>query len=176
MNDLRYPIGQFELIQHGTIELRQSWIQNVSQISPILRHTVQNLTSEQLLLQYRPGSWTVRQIVHHMADNDMNAFIRFKRALTEDNPTASSYREDLWAELSDYETPLETSLILLESIHGRFTAILRSLQSSDFQRTFTSPTHGAMSLDAALQRFIWHNRHHTAQIASIFLKRRIRHE
>jgi uncharacterized damage-inducible protein DinB len=172
MNDLRYPTLQFELIQHATLELRNSWIEDVSRISPILRQTVQNLSPEQLLLQYRPGSWTVRQVVHHMADNDMNAFIRFKRALTEDNPNASSYREDLWAELSDYETPVETSLVLLEAIHDRFTAILRTLHPSDFQRAFTSPTHGVMSLDAALQRFSWHGRHHIAQITSIFQKDR----
>jgi len=168
MNDFRFPIGPFELIQQVTPEQRMSWIEDVSGISSALRQKVQHLTAEQLLLQYRPGSWTVRQVVHHMADNDMNAFIRFKRALTEDKPMASSYREDLWAELSDYETPVENSLVLLESIHSRFAVILRSLQPSEFQRTFTSPTHGAMNLDAALQRYVWHGRHHIAQIASIF--------
>ena len=133
----------------------------------ILRLSVQNLNIEQLLTQYRPKGWTLQQVIHHMADNDMNAFIRFKRALTEDSPVASSYREDVWAELSDYQTPIESSLSLLESIHIRFVAILRSLHSSDFKRTFTSPTHGVMSLDVATQRFIWHDRHHIAQITAL---------
>jgi hypothetical protein len=134
----------------------------------ILRLTVQNLTMEQLLTQYRPGGWTVQQLVHHMADNDMNAFIRFKKALTEDNPTASSYREDLWAELKDYlNTPIETSLILIESIHNRFVALLRSLSPSDFNRTFISPTHGEMNLDIVTQRYAWHSKHHIAQIDSL---------
>jgi hypothetical protein len=168
MDPIRYPIGHFEPIQQPTPEQRNGWIKDISQMPTILRLTVQNLTIEQLYTQYRPGGWTVQQLVHHMADNDMNAYIRFKRALTEDHPTASSYREDLWAELSDYRnTPIETSLVLLESLHSRFEALLCSLSPSDFQRTFTSPTHGLMNLDAATQRYAWHSRHHIAQIASL---------
>lgn len=167
MNHFRYPIGQFEPIQYPTPEQRNRWIEDISEIPKILRLTVQNLTLEQLLTQYRPDGWTVQQVVHHMADNDMNAFIRFKRALTEDSPTASSYREDLWAELSDYRTPIETSLVLLESLHNRFAALLRSLHLSDFRRTLTSPTHGIMNLEVATQRYAWHGRHHIAQIASL---------
>jgi hypothetical protein len=164
----RYPIGQFEPIQNPTPEQRNRWIEDISEMPKILRLTVQNLTMEQLLTPYRPGGWTIQQVVHHMADNDMNAFIRFKKALTEDNPTASTYREDLWAELSDYRsTPVETSLILLESLHSRFVALLYSLRPTDFKRTFTSPTHGVMSLDVATQRYAWHGRHHIAQIASL---------
>ncbi|NIK76474.1 hypothetical protein FHS15_001599 [Paenibacillus castaneae] len=128
---------------------------------------MQHLSSGQLLTPYRPGGWTVQQVVHHMADNDMNAFIRFKRALTEDVPTASSYHEDLWAELMDYQTPIETSLVLMHSIHSRFVALLHSLHPTDYQRMFISPTHGLMSLDAAAQRYAWHGRHHIAQIASL---------
>jgi uncharacterized damage-inducible protein DinB len=167
MDHFRYPIGQFESIQNPTPEQLNKWIEDISEIPNILRLNVQNLTFEQLLTQYRPGGWTVQQVVHHMADNDMNAFIRFKRALIEDSPTAGSYREDLWAELSDYRTPIETSLVLLESLHSRFVSLLRSLHLSDFQRTFTSPTHGVMSLDVATQRYAWHGRHHIAQITSL---------
>jgi hypothetical protein len=167
MDPICYPIGHFEPIQQPTPEERNGWIKDISQMPKILRLTLQNLTTKQLNTQYRPGGWTVQQLVHHMADNDMNAYIRFKRALTEDSPTASSYREDLWAELSDYRIPIETSLSLLELIHTRFVALLRSLHPSDFQRTFTSPTHGEMSLDVATQRYAWHDRHHIAQIASL---------
>lgn len=167
MEQIRFPIGQFQLIEHPTPEDRDRWIQEITDIPRILRLTVQDLTEEQLHIPYRPGGWTVCQVVHHMADNDMNAYIRFKRALTEDNPMASSYREDLWAELSDYRTPLEPSLVLLESIHSRFVVLLRSLHLSDFQKTFTSPTHGEMSLDVATQRYTWHGRHHIAQISSL---------
>jgi len=167
LDSLRYPIGQFNATPNPTPEDRIKWIQDIAEIPLILRLTVQDLTEEQLHIPYRPGGWTVSQVVHHMADNDMNAYIRFKRALTEDNPTAGSYREDLWAELSDYRTPIEPSLVLIDSIHSRFVALLRSLHLSDFQKTFTSPSHGEMSLDVATQRYAWHGRHHIAQIASL---------
>jgi uncharacterized damage-inducible protein DinB len=168
MEHFRYPIGQFEPMEQPTAEQRNRWIEDISVMPKALRLTVQNLTLEQLLTRYRPGGWTVQQVVHHMADNDMNAFIRFKKALTEDNPTAGSYREDLWAELSDYRNPpIETSLVLLESLHSRFVALLCSLLPSDFKRTFTSPTHGLMTLDVATQRYAWHGRHHMAQITSL---------
>lgn len=163
----QYPIGQFQLIENPASDDRNRCIQEIADIPQTLRHTVHNLTEEQLLIPYRPGGWTVCQVVHHMADNDMNAYIRFKRALTEDNPTVSSYREDLWAEWSDYRVPIEPSLVLIASIHSRFVALLQSLHVSDFQKKFTSPTHGEMSLDVATQRYAWHGHHHIAQIASL---------
>lgn len=167
MDHLRYPIGRFEPIPNPTPEQLDSWITDISELSDTVRQTICNLTSEQLHTPYRPGGWTVRQVVHHMSDNDMNAFIRFKRALTENQPTASSYREDLWAELSDYGVPVETSLILMESVRSRFVALLRSLHPCDFGRTFMSPTHGVMNLYVATQRYAWHGRHHLAHIASL---------
>ncbi|MEK5255305.1 YfiT family bacillithiol transferase [Paenibacillus sp. FSL E2-0201] len=167
MDQIRYPIGQFQRIEHPTPEDRNRWIGEIRDLPQILRRTVHDLSEEQLNRPYRPGGWTVCQVVHHMADNDMNAYIRFKRALTEDNPIASSYREDLWAELSDYRTPIEPSLVLIDSIHSRFVALLRSLHLSDFQKKFMSLTHGEMNLDVATQRYAWHGRHHTVQIASL---------
>ncbi|MCQ6557177.1 YfiT family bacillithiol transferase [Paenibacillus mendelii] len=168
MDRYRYPIGQFEPVREPTSEQRNTWIEVISVMPANLRMTVSNLTMDQLLTPYRPGGWTVQQVVHHMADNDMNAYIRFKRALTEDDPVSSSYREDSWAQLSDYQnTPIETSIVLLEALHSRFAVLLRSLPPSDFNRTFTSPTHGRMSLDLAAQRFAWHNQHHIAQIESL---------
>ncbi|WP_088104218.1 YfiT family bacillithiol transferase [Halalkalibacter urbisdiaboli] len=171
-SSLRFPIGQFEPTENPNSEQRKKWNHEISDIPKILRHIVQNLSKEQLTTPYRPDRWTVQQIVHHLADNNMNAYIRFKKALTEENPTSSSYREDLWAELIDYqETPIETSLVLLESLHARFVTLLSALQPSDFQRTFISPSHGMMNLDVAIQRFAWHGRHHIAQIIEI--KRRM---
>lgn len=167
MEQLRYPIGQFIAIKNPTAEQRHSWIEEISAIPQIFRLTVQNLSLEQLLTPYRPNGWTIQQVVHHLADNDMNAFIRFKRALTEDSPVAGSYREELWAELNDYREPIETSLVLLDAIHSRFVVVLQGMQPSDFGRTFRSPTHGVMNLDIATQRYAWHGRHHIAQVASL---------
>ncbi|GAA3404147.1 YfiT family bacillithiol transferase [Paenibacillus hodogayensis] len=167
MDKLRYPLGAFEPVPSPTTEQRAVWREAVTEMAAVLRQTVEPLSREQLLTPYRPGGWTVQQVIHHMADNDMNAFIRFKRALTEDCPAASSYREDLWAELPDYRLPVEASILLLESVHIRFAAVLRFLQPSDYARAFTSPSHGTMSLDIALQRFVWHDRHHIAQIAAL---------
>jgi hypothetical protein len=168
MDKLRYPIGTFEAVNEVTSQQRQAWIQAISEAPAKLRMAIEGLTSEQLGTPYRPGGWTVRQVVHHLADNNMNAYIRFKLALTEDQPVVSLYREDLWAELSDYhDTPIETSLLLLESLHKRFVILLRSLQPVDFSRSFTHATLGIMTLDTAVQRYDWHCRHHIAQITSL---------
>jgi hypothetical protein len=163
-----YPLGKFLPEAQPTSDHRKRWIEDITQMPNTLRLTVQNLNTEQLLTAYRPGGWNAQQIVHHLADNDMNAYIRFKRALTEEDPAAGSYREELWAELSDYQdTPIEISIILLESLHQRFVLLLRSLSPDQFQRTFKSPTHGTMTLDIATQRYAWHGRHHIAQIDSL---------
>jgi hypothetical protein len=167
MDSYRYPIGQFEPLPNPTREQRNEWIDEIAAMPAHLRQTVQRFTSEQLLIPYRPGGWTVQQVVHHMADNDMNAYIRFKRALTESSPAASSYREDEWAKLADYRAPIESSLLLLESLHNRFVTLLRSMLPSDFQKTFTSPAHGDLTLDVATHRYAWHSRHHIAQIVSL---------
>ena len=167
MEDLRYPIGPFEAVENPSPEQRSLWVEDILDIPAALRLEVQHLTPVQLETPYRPGGWTVRQVVHHMADNDMNAFIRFKKALTEDKPLAGTYRESAWAELGDYADPVEASLVLVEALHSRYAALLRTLHPSDFQRTFTSPAYGEMSLDTALQRFVWHGRHHTAHIVSL---------
>ncbi|GGF92212.1 putative metal-dependent hydrolase [Paenibacillus albidus] len=163
-----YPIGRFVPEEQPNSGLRQLWIQDIAALPAELRAAVSNLDEEQQCAPYRPGGWTIRQVVHHLADNDMNAYIRFKRALTEDKPVSSSYREDLWAELSDYqETPVECSIMLMEALHKRFVILLRSLSPSDFQRSFVSPTHGSMTLDHAIQRYAWHGRHHLSQIESL---------
>ncbi|ANA78565.1 putative metal-dependent hydrolase [Paenibacillus glucanolyticus] len=168
MDAIRYPIGPFTPQEEPTKEERQQFIGQIPAIVPTLRQIIMNLTPSELDASYREGGWSIRQIIHHLADNDMNAYLRFKRALTEDEPMASSYREDLWAELSDYsEVPIENSLTLLETLHFRFLILLKELKPEDFQRTMRTQVLGSITLDIALQRFVWHNRHHIAQITSI---------
>lgn len=151
-----------------TAHQREAWIQSIADFPRLLRRTVSHLNEEQLNTPYRPGGWTIRQVVHHMADNDMNAYIRFKRGLTEESPLAGSYEQDLWAGQADYRNaPIELSLVLLEALHQRFAVLLRSLSPEDFQRTLTSPSHGVMTLDIALQRYDWHGKHHLDQIRSL---------
>lgn len=167
MEDLRYPIGKFEPALNPTAELRDYWIEEIAQMPQVLRNAVKKLTNEQLKTPYRPGGWTVQQVVHHLADNDMNATFRFKRGLTEESPTAGSYREDLWAELIDYDAPIELSLQMLEALRGRLTVLFRGLSPSDFDKTVVSPSYGTMTLNDALHRFAWHGRHHIAHITSL---------
>lgn len=168
IDEIRFPLGQFVPVQKLTLEQRNKLFKEISELPKHLRFTVQHLSIHQLQTQYRPGGWTVQQIIHHMADNDINALIRIKKALTEDNPFVGSYREDLWADLNDYQhTPIEISLNLIELISIRLIKILSSLTTYQFQRTFKSPTHGLMDLDVAAQRYAWHTKHHIAQIESL---------
>lgn len=168
MDILRYPIGQFRAVHTPTEEQRKQSIESIAEMPSKLRQAIEGLELAQLNTSYRPGGWTVQQVVHHLADNDMNAYIRFKRALTEDRPIAGSYREDLWADLSDYrDTPIETSMLLLDALHSRFTRLLVKLEAMDFKKSFSSPTHGDMTLDVAVQRYSWHGCHHIAQITSL---------
>ncbi|WP_029419938.1 YfiT family bacillithiol transferase [Alicyclobacillus macrosporangiidus] len=168
MGDLRYPIGMYEPVLEVSGEDRKQLIREVEIQPAILRATVEKLTSEQMETPYRPGGWTIRQVVHHLADNNMNAYIRFKRGLTEDTPSSPSYREDLWAELPDYrQIPVGESLTLLDVLHRRFAVLLWALNPQDFRRTVAHSTLGVISLDTALHRFVWHNRHHIAQITRL---------
>jgi hypothetical protein len=165
LDNIRFPIGPFEPIVNPTLEERVHFINQIPELIKILRNMVTNVEPDRLHIPYRPNGWTIQQIVHHLADNDMNAYIRFKRALTEDEPLSGSYREDLWAELNDYrDVPIENSLLLLEVLHGRFLILLRGLKPDDFKRKLRTQVLGSITLDIALQRFVWYNRHHIAQI------------
>jgi len=162
---IRYPIGRFEPIDDQTGERRLALIEEIPGLANRLRKLIAGLPPERLLIPYREGGWTIAQIVHHLADNDMNAYLRFKRALTEEEPLASSYREDLWAELPDYrKLPPEHSLLLLEILHARFATLLADLEPAAFRRKLRTQVLGSVTLDVAMQRFVWHNRHHRAQI------------
>lgn len=168
IDSIRFPIGQFKPVLNPSIAKRSQIIKQIPEITKDLRDMLRGLDHEQLQTPYRSSGWTPQQIVHHMADNDMNAYFRFKRALTEDQPNADSYKEDLFAELPDYkDTSISISLTLLEALHIRFLSLLNGLNETDFKRTLKTEAMGVITLDTALQRFVWHNRHHMAQIRSL---------
>ncbi|WP_078379929.1 YfiT family bacillithiol transferase [Sutcliffiella halmapala] len=167
MTDLRYPIGPFKLEKNPTIETIESWIKEIEITPANLKEAVKDLSEEQLDTPYRQGGWTVRQVVHHLADSHMNSYIRFKLALTEDNPTIKPYMEDKWAELPDSKLPIDISLSLLESLHARWITLLRSMQPADFEKTFQHPELGAVKLAVNIAIYEWHGRHHIAHITSL---------
>ncbi len=168
MTDLRYPIGKFNYDGPLTEEKRQRLLGDIAQAPANLRSAVKGLSEAQLDTPYRPGGWTVRQVVHHVPDSHMNAFIRFKLALTEDEPTIKPYAEDRWAQLADTRaTPIEVSLTLLDSLHNRWVRLLRSLSPEDWKRTFRHPELGVMTLDKTLAMYAWHGRHPAAHNTSL---------
>jgi uncharacterized damage-inducible protein DinB len=167
MTDDRYPIGKF---QYSPLSREQSdsFLEEIAKAPINLRAAVKGLTEEQLGKPYRPGGWTVRQVVHHLPDSHLNSYVRFKLALTEENPTIKPYAEDKWAELSDSEsTPVETSLTMLEALHDRWVRLLRSLTPEQWKRTFRHPVLGEMSLEKTLALYAWHGKHHVAHITEL---------
>lgn len=168
MTDPRYPIGKFDAKASFLPEGRAELIRQIGDSPMKLRSAVAGLTEIQLDTPYRSEGWTVRQVAHHLPDSHVNAYVRWKLALTEDNPTIKPYAENLWAELDDARTaPVEMSLKLLESLHVRWVVFLRSLKPEDFLRSFYHPERGIMSLDVQLGLYAWHGRHHVAQITSL---------
>lgn len=168
MHALRYPIGTYDAKQNISEEQRQHWITEISVTPRSLGSAVEGLSSEQVDTPYRSGGWTVRQVVHHLPDSHMNSYIRFKLALTEEQPTIKPYMEDRWAQLADYHnTPIETSLALLTSLHQRWVTLLKSLHPTDFSRTFKHPESGVLTLDQTVGLYAWHGKHHVAQITSL---------
>jgi uncharacterized damage-inducible protein DinB len=165
--DLRYPIGEFQPVENVTDIQRRALIAEIAETPEKLKAAIAGLNDAQLDTPYRPGGWTVRQIVHHVPDSHMNAFVRFKLALTEDNPTIKVYDEARWAELADAKTAVEPSLLLLESLHKRWISLLDSLTSSEWQRKFRHPERGTVTLENNLQLYAWHGRHHAAHITAL---------
>ena len=166
--DLRYPIGEFVPATQLSSEKRNTYINQIAEAPARLRAAVTGLSPQQLDTPYRPGGWTVRQVVHHVPDSHMNSYIRCKLALTEQEPTIKPYQEDLWAQLADTRTtPVEVSLQLLECLHQRWTALLRALQTQDWLRKFCHPELGELTLDTNLALYAWHGRHHVAHITSL---------
>lgn len=168
MTDPRYPIGKFSFPASTDESQRNQLIEQIGNAPAALRAAVKGLNEEQVETPYRDGGWTVRQVVHHVPESHMNAYIRFKLALTEDEPTIKPYMEDRWSKTNEVrDTPLEVSLTLLDSLHERWVRLLRSLQPADWKRTFRHPELGTVSLEKNLALYAWHGRHHTAHVTEL---------
>lgn len=168
MSDLRFPIGPFAADPAASPEKRRTWIRHIAEAPAALAAAVNGLDERRLATPYRPGGWTVRQVVHHLPDSHVNAYVRFKLALTEDNPTIRPYDEAAWANIADTErSPIELSLTLLDALHRRWVILLESLDGKDFERPLQHPVNGAMTLDRLLQLYAWHGRHHVAHVTEL---------
>jgi len=169
MTDLRFPIGKFQLDDDNLgDDERKILIAQIAETPANLREAIKGLGPEGLDTPYRPGGWSVRQVIHHVPDSHLNSYIRFKLALTEDEPVIKPYDEAMWADLSDSKnTPVDVSLQLLESLHERWVMLLRSLSPDDFKKRFRHPELGTVSLNRNLALYAWHGRHHTAHITRL---------
>jgi uncharacterized damage-inducible protein DinB len=168
MEDLRYPIGTFVFDPAPTPDKRAAWIREIASAPALLRAATDGLSADQFETPYRPGGWTVRQLVHHVPDSHLNAYCRFKFALTEENPTIKPYDEAAWANVADTAgTPPEVSLALLEALHTRWVVLLESMTADDFNRPLQHPERGGITLDWMLQLYAWHGRHHAAHVSAL---------
>ena len=167
LETLRYPVGRFVLDATPTSDKRAAWIATIEETPARMRDAVAGLSDTQLDTPYRRAGWTVRQVVHHVADSHINAYVRLKLALTEPAPAIKGYDEALWAELPDARLPVAVSLDLLDALHTRWSALFRSMKEEAFARQWLHPDHGARDLDFLLQLYSWHSRHHAAHIRSL---------
>jgi uncharacterized damage-inducible protein DinB len=168
MSDSRYPIGKFTFDGPPSEVQRNKFIDDIEQVPSALRAAIKNLSPEQIETPYRDGGWTVRQVVHHVPESHMTAYIRFKLALTEDEPTVKAYMEDRWADTPDVQaTSLGTSLAMLDPLHVRWVHLLRTLKPADWKRTFRHSEIGLVSLERNLALYAWHGKHHTAHITEL---------
>jgi DinB family protein len=165
--DLRYPVGEFVMPASVTPALRTEAIGAIAALPTNMRDAVRGLSESQLDTAYRPGGWTVRQVVHHVGDSHINAFIRLKLALTEDNPTVKPYDEKAFANLPDHRLPIDVSLGLLDGLHARWAAVLATLTPGHFARPLYHPEIGAITVDHLVQTYGWHSRHHVAHITRL---------
>jgi uncharacterized damage-inducible protein DinB len=168
MPDARYPIGKFSFEGPLSDHEKAQFLDDIAQTPARLTNAVKGLSEQQLDTPYRDGGWTVRQLVHHVPDSHLNSYIRFKLALTEDEPTIRPYMEDLWAELPEAKTaPVELSLSLLEDLHKRWMLMLRAIQPAEWKRSFRHPEIGVMTLEKNLALYAWHGRHHVAHVTAL---------
>ncbi len=165
--DLRYPIGKFDKNIQVTPLIREGFVKTILNLHDNLRKAISNLNESQLDAPYRPGGWTVRQTVHHIADSHINSFVRFKLALTEIAPTIRPYYEDRWAELPDSRMPTDVSMQIIQGVHLRWAKLLMEKSEDDFQRKVVHPESGEWTLESFLALYDWHSRHHTAHITQL---------
>jgi DinB superfamily len=165
MEELSFPIGKYIEQPFSEIQLKE-WLLDIEVLPKALEYAITNLDAAQLEVPYRPDGWNSRQVVHHVADSHMNAFIRFKLGLTEDNPTIKPYDQDAWVLLSDVENiPINVSLTLLHAVHARMHEVLKNIKGDEWNRTVVHPEHGRqMTLWYLLGSYAWHGKHHTAHI------------
>ncbi len=167
MTDLQFPVGRYAKVDRLTPAQRQECIAQIARLPAQLRQAVAGLDAHQLDTSYRPDGWTVRQVVHHVPESHMNAYIRFKLALTEDFPTIKPYDQTRWAETPDTRGPVEVSLALLDPLHARWVTVLEGMGPRDFERRINHPESGIMTLDDLVAQYSWHGRHHTAHITTL---------
>jgi DinB superfamily len=165
MEHLQYPIGKYEP-QPFSDKQKREWLQDIQFLPGLIEMAIENMDTAQLETPYRPGGWNAKQLVHHVADSHMNSYIRFKLAMTEDNPTIKAYDEVQWANMKDVtEVPINISITLLYALHTRWYHYLLSLSNEDWNRTVVHPEHGKqMTLWYLLGLYAWHGKHHTAHI------------
>ncbi|MGB3064458.1 YfiT family bacillithiol transferase [Sphingobacterium thalpophilum] len=168
LEKLRYPIGRFAVPDYIDTQLLQDWIKTIANFPTRIKSEVSGLTDTDLEKRYRPDGWTIKQVVHHCADSHMNSFIRFKLALTEDNPTIKLYEEQHWAELADAKSiPIDSSVKLLEGLHERWETLLTNLSNEQLERTFVHPaTKRLISLKVNIGLYAWHCNHHLMHIVN----------
>ena len=165
--EANYPIGHFQCDGQITASIIDKWIKDIEELPVLLQNAVKDLNDDQLDTPYRLGGWTVRQVVHHVADSHLNAYGRFKLALTEEKPIIKPYDQERWAELPDSALPVTISLSLLDALHKRWVTLLRTLTPSDFEKTFIHPESGEVSVGKNIGIYAWHGQHHLAHITSL---------
>lgn len=171
-DDLRFPVGQFNWPVSVSAAEREQCISRIAATPALLRAALSGLSAEQLDTPYREGGWTLRQVAHHVPDSHINSYVRFKLALTEENPTIKPYDEAAWAGLTDSgDTPVETSLCLLDCLHERWVVLLRGMNEAQWKKTFLHPAHGPVSLEQNVALYAWHGDHHVAHVTT--LRRRL---
>lgn len=165
LEELKYPVGRHQSKDEYSLIEIENFIETIRLFPSRLKEAVTNISEEQLNTIYRQEGWTVRQVIHHVADSHMNAVLRFKMALTEDNPTIKPYDEAAFARLHDYELPIEPSVTIIESVHQKWMFILSGMKPADFMKTYFHPQHQiTFTLQQALATYDWHCRHHLAHV------------
>ncbi|MDZ7637561.1 MAG: putative metal-dependent hydrolase [Bryobacterales bacterium] len=167
-DELRYPVGRFGFDPSSAADQRNGWILDIARLPVDLEGALDSLSDEQLDTPYRPEGWTVRQLVHHIADSHLNAYARIRLALTEDAPLIKSYDEKRWAELPDsLSAPVGPSLQMIEGLHSRWATLLRMMEPEDFQRTLVHPESGPGTIEKYTGLYAWHGIHHLAHIRNL---------